>query len=101
GTPRQGPRAGRGRGRRHAGPYRTPPDHSRAHLPPGNRGPERPMTDGTQASNRPLNPRRIGVIAFHTFTQLVRMKVFYFLAFFALILLGSNLFDIQGLGRPE
>lgn len=59
------------------------------------------MTDGTQASNRPLNPRRIGVIAFHTFTQLVRMKVFYFLAFFALILLGSNLFDIQGLGRPE
>lgn len=59
------------------------------------------MIDGIKSSNRPLNPRRIGVLAFHTFTQLVRMKVFYFLAFFAVILLGSNLFDIQGLGRPE
>ena len=37
------------------------------------------------APNRPLNPRRIGVIAMHTFTQLVRMKVFYFLGIFALI----------------
>src|SRR5690606_28460660 len=70
-------------------------------LPPGNRGPERFMSAGNPPKNRPLNPRRIGVIALHTFTQLVRMKVFYFLAFFALILLASNLFDIQGLGRPE
>jgi len=53
------------------------------------------------AKNRPLNPRRIGVITMHTFTQLVRMKVFYFLAIFAIILLGSNLFNIQGLGRPD
>lgn len=51
--------------------------------------------------NRPLNPRRIGVIMFHTFTQLVRMKVFYFLGVFALILLASNLFKIQDLGRPN
>jgi hypothetical protein len=53
------------------------------------------------AKNRPLNPRRIGVITMHTFTQLVRMKVFYFLGAFALILLGSNLFEIQDLGRPD
>jgi ABC-2 type transport system permease protein len=53
------------------------------------------------ARNRPLNPRRIGVITMHTFTQLVRMKVFYFLGVFAVILLGSNLFGIQDLGRPE
>jgi hypothetical protein len=53
------------------------------------------------AKNRPLNPRRIGVITMHTFTQLVRMKVFYFLGVFAVILLGSNLFGIQDLGRPE
>lgn len=53
------------------------------------------------AKNRPLNPRRIGVITMHTFTQLVRMKVFYFLGVFALILLGSNLLEIQNLGRPD
>ncbi|WP_367870285.1 ABC transporter permease [Luteolibacter sp. Populi] len=53
------------------------------------------------AKNRPLNPRRIGVIAGHTFTQLVRMKVFYFLAIFAVIILGSNVFNIQDIGRPD
>ncbi|WP_035608768.1 ABC transporter permease [Haloferula sp. BvORR071] len=53
------------------------------------------------AKNRPLNPRRIGVIAGHTFTQLVRMKIFYFLGIFAVIILASNLFNIQGLGRPD
>ena len=53
------------------------------------------------AHNRPINPRRIGVIMMHTFTQLARMKVFYFLGVFAVILLGSNLFDIQDLGRPD
>jgi hypothetical protein len=53
------------------------------------------------APNRPLNPRRIGVIAMHTFTQLVRMKVFYFLGIFAVILLASNLFNIQNLDRPN
>ena len=37
----------------------------------------------------------------HTFTQLVRMKVFYFLGVFALILLASNLFNIQSLDRPD
>lgn len=51
--------------------------------------------------NRPLNPRRIGVIAMHTFTQLVRMKVFYFLGIFAVVLLCSNLLNIQDIGRPD
>lgn len=53
------------------------------------------------ARNLPLNPRRIAVIAGHTFTQLVRMKIFYFLAVFAVIILGSNLFNIQDIGRPD
>ena len=53
------------------------------------------------AKNRPLSPRRIGVIALHTFTQLVRMKVFYFLGIFAVVLLCSNLLNIQDMGRPD
>ena len=44
---------------------------------------------------------RVVTIGLNTFTQLVRMKVFYFLGVFAVILLGSNLFDIQDLGRPD
>jgi ABC-2 family transporter protein len=55
----------------------------------------------TATINRPLNVRRIGVITLQTFTQLVRMKVFYFLVFFAVILLASNLFNIQTLGRAD
>lgn len=37
---------------------------------------------------------RIAVIAGHTFTQLVRMKVFYFLGIFAVILLGLQLVEM-------
>jgi ABC-type transport system involved in multi-copper enzyme maturation permease subunit len=44
---------------------------------------------------------RISVIARHAFTQLVRMKVFYFLAFFALILIGSNFFNLPQHEGPE
>jgi hypothetical protein len=44
----------------------------------------------TASSSRWLKPDRIGVIAGHTFTQLVRMKVFYFMAFFAVIVIASN-----------
>ena len=53
------------------------------------------------APNRPLNPRRIGVIAMHTFTQLVRMKVFYFLGIFALFLVACNLLKIETITRPN
>ena len=44
---------------------------------------------------------RIAVIAFHAFTHLVRMKVFYFLAFFALILIASNFFNLPQHEGPE
>ena len=55
------------------------------------------------AAKRPpfLRARRIGVIARHAFTQLVRMKVFYFLAVFAVILLASNLIDLPQHAGPE
>ncbi len=44
---------------------------------------------------------RIGVIARHAFTQLVRMKVFYFLAVFAVIIIGSNFFSLPQTHGPE
>ena len=44
---------------------------------------------------------RIRVIALHTFTQLVRMKVFYFLAVFAVIALASNFLDLPQHEGPE
>lgn len=44
---------------------------------------------------------RIWVIAHHSFTQLVRMKVFYFLAFFAVILIASNFFNLPQHEGPE
>lgn len=51
-----------------------------------------------------ISPSRIMTIAGHTFTQLVRMKVFYFLAIFALLLMGLQLFDmpyVSGAGGGE
>jgi hypothetical protein len=44
---------------------------------------------------------RILVIATHTFTQLARMKVFYFLAVFAVIAIASNFFDLPQHEGPE
>lgn len=44
---------------------------------------------------------RILVIARHAFTQLVRMKVFYFLAVFAVIAIASNFFDLPQHDGPE
>ena len=52
-------------------------------------------------SNLLSHTSRIGVIAFHAFTQLVRMKVFYFLAFFALIPIVSNFFNLPQHEGPE
>ena len=37
-----------------------------------------------------FSPSRVIVMASHTFTQLVRMKVFYFLAVFAVIVVGAS-----------
>lgn len=44
---------------------------------------------------------RILEIARHAFTQLVRMKVFYFLVVFAVIAIGSNFFDLPQHEGPE
>jgi hypothetical protein len=48
-----------------------------------------------------ISAARIGVIAGHTFTQLVRMKVFYFLVVFVLILLGLQFIDMRELGAVK
>ena len=52
-------------------------------------------------SNMLSHASRIGVIARHAFTQLVRMKVFYFLAVFAVILIASNFFNLPQHEGPE
>ena len=44
---------------------------------------------------------RISVIALHAFTQLVRMKVFYFLVVFGIIMIASNFFDLPQHEGPE
>ena len=49
----------------------------------------------------PAHISRTLVIARHAFTQLVRMKVFYFLAFFAVILIASNFFNLPQHEGPE
>lgn len=50
---------------------------------------------------RGSHPGRILTIALHAFTQLVRMKVFYFLAVFAVIVIGSNFFNLVEQLSPE
>jgi ABC-type transport system involved in multi-copper enzyme maturation permease subunit len=47
------------------------------------------------------NASRILTIATHTFTQLVRMKVFYFMGIFAVIAIASNFFDLPQHAGPE
>ncbi|MBC7980325.1 MAG: ABC transporter permease subunit [Armatimonadetes bacterium] len=49
----------------------------------------------------PSHASRVSVIALHAFTQLVRMKVFYFLGFFAVILIASNFFNLPQHEGPE
>lgn len=45
--------------------------------------------------------RRISVIASHTFTQLVRMKVFGFLIVFAIILISAHFFKLPNSYAPD
>jgi len=56
-------------------------------------------------SDRPetsfFSPRRAGIIALSTVTQLVRMKVFYFLAPIALLFVGLQFFDAFWYEGPE
>jgi ABC-2 type transport system permease protein len=59
------------------------------------------MTQTLAKISRGSHLSRILVIARHAFTQLVRMKVFYFLAVFAVILIASNFFDLPQHEGPE
>ncbi len=59
------------------------------------------MTQVLAKISRGSHLSRILVIARHAFTQLVRMKVFYFLAVFAVILIASNFFDLPQHEGPE
>lgn len=42
-----------------------------------------------------LSPRRVGAIASNTLLELVRLKVFYFLLIFALLIIGSSVFMVK------
>lgn len=42
-----------------------------------------------------FSPRRIGAIAANTFLELARLKVFYFLLLFALLIIGSSVFMVR------
>lgn len=59
------------------------------------------MSTPTSSPTKGSNLGRILTIATHAFTQLVRMKVFYFLAVFAVIAIASNFFDLPQHEVPE
>jgi hypothetical protein len=59
------------------------------------------MSTPTSMPTKGSHLSRILTISTHTFTQLVRMKVFYFLAIFAVIAIGSNFFDLPQHVGPE
>lgn len=59
------------------------------------------MSTPTSTPTKGSHLSRILTISTHTFTQLVRMKVFYFLAIFGLIAIGSNFFDLPQHEGPE
>lgn len=54
-----------------------------------------------ERSNRWLQPRRVNVIAMNTFTQLARMKVFYFLMLFAVVALAAQFLDLPQYSGTE
>ncbi len=59
------------------------------------------MSTPTSSPMKGSHVSRILTISTHTFTQLVRMKVFYFLAIFAVIAIGSNFFELPQHEGPE
>lgn len=59
------------------------------------------MSDSLHSAATGSHLGRIWTLATHTFTQLVRMKVFYFLAPFAILPIAANFFDLQQLEGPE
>lgn len=59
------------------------------------------MSTSDRAPGRSSHAGRILTIARNTFTQLMRMKVFYFMAVFAVVLIIANFLDLSQLGGPE
>jgi hypothetical protein len=59
------------------------------------------MSTAAATSIKGSHLSRILTIATHAFTQLARMKVFYFLAVFAVIAIASNFFDLPQHEGPE
>jgi ABC-type transport system involved in multi-copper enzyme maturation permease subunit len=59
------------------------------------------MSTSTSIPVRGSHTGRILTISAHTFTQLVRMKVFYFMAVFAVIAIASNFLDLPQHEGPE
>jgi ABC-2 type transport system permease protein len=59
------------------------------------------MSTAAATSLKGSHLSRILTIATHAFTQLARMKVFYFLAVFAVIAIASNFFDLPQHEGPE
>ncbi|MEO7934016.1 MAG: ABC transporter permease subunit [Chthoniobacterales bacterium] len=53
------------------------------------------MTTTTPRKRKFFSFSRVQAIAWNTLTELVRLKVFYFLLLFALVIIGSSLFMIQ------
>jgi ABC-2 type transport system permease protein len=51
--------------------------------------------------NRWLHLNRIGVITINTFTQLARMKVFYFLGIFSMVAIAVNFLNLPQFSGPE
>jgi hypothetical protein len=49
----------------------------------------------SRSGHRPFSFVRIGALTGNTFTELVRLKVFYFLLIFALLLIGDSVFMAQ------
>src|SRR5712691_7243902 len=48
-----------------------------------------------ETQHRAFSPARLGAITTNTLTELTRLKVFYFLLLFALLLIGSSIFMAQ------
>lgn len=59
------------------------------------------MSNSTHTSLKGSHIGRILTIATHAFTQLARMKVFYFLAIFAVIVIASNFLNLPQHEGPE
>ncbi len=49
----------------------------------------------TAAQHKAFSPARIGAIASNTLLELIRLKVFYFLLLFALLIIGSSAFMVK------